>query len=540
LAGEVAERSRAASPHPCSFDTFRFAVKPTSSAPLARVTTGVRGLDPLLEGGLLGGGVYIIQGPPGAGKTILGNQICFHHAATRGPAVYVTLLAEAHTRMLAHLRRMGFFDPRLIPDRMYFVSAFKVLDGEGLPGLLRLVRETIVARGASMLCLDGLVSAEEVARSDQEFKKFIHELQTVASMEDCTVLLLTNASRPRGNYPEHTMVDGVVELSDELHNLRSVRRLRVRKLRGSAPVLGQHSMAISDAGIEVLPRFETHLELNHLPRVTEPPASRRLAFGIPRFDRMLLGGVPARSMTMLLGSSGCGKTTLALQFLSEGARRGEAGLHFGFFESPEVLRARSDRLGLELHTARGRRKVALHWQPSVERSIDAMGNRLLDLVHQQRPRRLVIDGIQAFDSAAEYPERLREVFATLATELEAFGVTTLYTCETPDLFGPRIEVPVVGVSAVTHNMIVLRHVELRSQMFRLISILKMRDSGYDGTIREFLIDDRGIDVADTFASAEQILTGEAESRMVRMEAAARRGRGGNGSRGAGKGPRKRS
>ena len=55
------------------------------------------------------------RGRPGAGKTILANQACFHHASTGGHAVYVTLLAESHSRMFAHLRRMAFFDEAAIP-----------------------------------------------------------------------------------------------------------------------------------------------------------------------------------------------------------------------------------------------------------------------------------------------------------------------------------------------------------------------------------------------------------------------------------------
>jgi len=66
-----------------------------------------------------------------------------------------------------------------------------------------------------------------------------------------------------------------------------------------------------------------------------------------------------------------------------------------------------------------------------------------------------------------------------------------------------------NVSALADNLILLRHVELRAQLFRLISILKVRDHAYDGAIREFRITDRGLLVADTFESAEQILTGTA-------------------------------
>ena len=58
-----------------------------------RVPTGVPGLDTLLGGGLVAGGVYLIMGRPGVGKTTLGNQACFTHVAGGGKAVYVTLLA---------------------------------------------------------------------------------------------------------------------------------------------------------------------------------------------------------------------------------------------------------------------------------------------------------------------------------------------------------------------------------------------------------------------------------------------------------------
>src|SRR5215475_9325966 len=93
---------------------------------LERIATGVRGLDTVLNGGLFKGGVYVVQGAPGSGKTILGNQICFHRAAKGDSTVYITLLAESHTRLIAHLRGMDFFRPDLITSSIYYISAFKV------------------------------------------------------------------------------------------------------------------------------------------------------------------------------------------------------------------------------------------------------------------------------------------------------------------------------------------------------------------------------------------------------------------------------
>jgi circadian clock protein KaiC len=181
---------------------------------LERLRTGVPGLDSILGGGFLRGGLFIIQGAPGAGKTILGNQICFHHVAEGGRALYVTLLAENHARMLMHIGQLRFFDERLIPDRVYYISAFRVLEESGLSAMLDLLRREIQRHNAGVVVLDGFSVIEESAGSLREFKKFVHALQAQATIADCTVFLL---SGQRTISAEHTLVDGVVELQTKLY-----------------------------------------------------------------------------------------------------------------------------------------------------------------------------------------------------------------------------------------------------------------------------------------------------------------------------------
>src|SRR3982750_374594 len=112
---------------------------------LGRIDTGVPGLDTILSGGLFKGGVYIVEGAPGSGKTILGNQICFHRASRGDSTIYITLLAESHTRLIAPLRGMEFFRPELVSSSIYYISAFKVLEDAGLIGLLKSVQEAVTS-----------------------------------------------------------------------------------------------------------------------------------------------------------------------------------------------------------------------------------------------------------------------------------------------------------------------------------------------------------------------------------------------------------
>jgi circadian clock protein KaiC len=184
-----------------------------NQAEIARVPSGVPGLDTVLRGGFLRGGVYILQGVPGAGKTILGNQIVFHHVAEGGRCLYITLLAETHARMMLHIGRMPWFAPAVMPKALAYISAFRILEEQGLTGLLSLVRREAAAQDASLLVLDGFVAAQAAARSETEFKKFIQELQVQAGMTDYPRFeaLHANPSRTAGAW-ERCLSTGVEAL----------------------------------------------------------------------------------------------------------------------------------------------------------------------------------------------------------------------------------------------------------------------------------------------------------------------------------------
>lgn len=471
---------------------------------LKRMSTGVPGLDQILDGGLFGGAVYILRGSPGAGKTILANQACFHHVGGGGRALFVTLLAESHARMLQHMGGMSFYDASAIPGSLYYISAFRTLEDEGLKGLMDLLRREIRSHRAGLLVLDGLLAVEETSTSDREFRKFIHELQAHAAMAECTVLLLTNGSRAE-YHPEHTMVDGLITLDDVAYGKRRQRELEVKKFRGSASLRGRHPFRISDAGIELFPRLEAFL-----PTSTAEAPAVRLSTGIPDLDAMMSGGPLRGTSTLLLGASGAGKTTLGTAFLSRSGAD-EPGLHFGFYETPERLVANASVIGVHLQPLVEAGQLQIMWRPPTEQILDDLGNALLEAVRRHKVRRLFIDGMGGFVSAADTRERLPAFLAALTDELRAMQVTTLIAVETPNLAGPDIQMPIEGVSALSENMILLRFAEYRACLYRLISLMKVRGSGFDRQLREFQISEAGVRMPPSFQGAEDMLSGYGKS-----------------------------
>jgi circadian clock protein KaiC len=474
---------------------------------LERLPSGIPGLDEVLGGGFFRSGVYMLHGTPGSGKTIFANQLCYGHVAAGGKAVYVTLLAESHSRMLQHLRQFAFFDESAIPANLSYVSAFSHLETDGLKGLMDVLRREMRARRVSVLVLDGLVAAAEAAQSDRELKKFIHELQTSAVFHGCTVFLLTSGNVQRVN-AEHTMVDGLIELEDKLFDARSERYLNVRKFRGGSSIRGRQSFVISNDGIRVYPRIEAVFG--------QHPQSgtgfHAVPTGIPTLDALIhAGGLPGESATVAIGSTGTGKTTMGLQFLS-GCTPEAPGLHFGFFESPDRLRVKARGYGLDLAALEASGALTLAWHPQGEHVLDQLGHRLLDQVARLGAKRLVIDGLSGFFEAVTYPERMNRFFSCLVNELRDRGVTVMMTLETQDVVGTTIATP-YGVSGFVDNLLFLRFVEERGVVKRLLTVIKMRDTDYDVGLHVAEMGSTGMTIAGLHTSDGDVIpTARAVSR----------------------------
>lgn len=466
---------------------------------MERLTTGVPGLDRILRGGLMRGGIYMLMGRPGCGKTTLGNQICFHHAKEGGRAVYATLLTESHGRMLALLETFSFFDPTVVGESIQYVSAFNELESGGLPGLLDVLRTTVRKSGATLLVLDGVPTAEASAPSEIGLKKFIHELQIVVELLGATCLLLTGANHPDAHYAERTMVDGLIVMAMTPFDLRTVREIEVVKHRGSAQLAGRHMYKIGQDGLTVFPRVES------LGAIQAPPdGSTMVSLGVLGLDGVLAGGVRSGSVTLVKGPAGSGKTLLGLSFLCADE---QPGVFLGFHECPERLQEKAAGVGLRLRAARDAGRAALLWRPDAEHLADELVEQVLAELRRTDARRLVIDGLGAFMSTLVYPGRAGQFFSTLFHALRGLDVATLLTMEGRDLVNDEPPMPVSGVSALVDNILHLRLLERGPDGHRLICVSKASAQAHDRSLRELTIGASGLVVERDPVRAEALMAG---------------------------------
>ncbi|OXS19611.1 ATPase domain-containing protein [Pseudomonas rhodesiae] len=471
---------------------------------LNRLQSGIEGLDALLKGGLVSGASYIIQGRPGSGKTILANQLGFHHARNGGRVLVATLLAESHDRLFQFLSTLSFFDASRVGAEIQFVSAFDTLENEGLDEVVKLLRREISRQKATVMVVDGLLNARSKADSPIDTKKFISELQGHAAFAGCTVLFLTSSRLDDGS-PEHTMVDGVIEMGEELFGTRSVRRIQLRKTRGSGALTGLHECEITNDGLVVYPRLES---LYGRPSAPDSADLTRIPSGITSLDAILGGGLHSSSVTLVMGPSGIGKTTLGLKFLSE-STVDAPGLHFGFYESPQRLQLKGLSLGIDLQQMQDSGALSIAWQPTTEGLLDGLGARLLRLVEEKGIKRLFIDSLSGMTRVSTNPARITDFYSALMNELRARGVTVFATWEMHDLFGSEVSSPASELSSIADNLMLMRFFEIQSELRRTLSILKVRDSFYDPSLLEVVIRDQAVDLRKVSRNAPSVVSNSA-------------------------------
>ncbi|WP_437509120.1 ATPase domain-containing protein [Sorangium sp. So ce1099] len=489
-----------------------------ASNPTKFLDTGIPGLDQVLGGGLLERGMLLVFGPPGAGKTTMVFQMALHAASAGRPAVYISTLAEPASRLIEHVGTMSFWDPRLIGKGLFLESIYPLVR-RGLAEVASALIETARSHGAQLLVLDGLTTLRDLHPDSAEHRYFLHEVSVALAALGCAAVMTTpevpdmHGSTP----PEFTMSDAVVELRHPEAHRQQVRALRVWKNRGTPCVLGSHSVRITADGLTVFPRFESR----PLPAAA-PPTAERLSSGQSELDAMMSGGLPRGSVTIAAGAPGTGKTLVLLHHLIEGARQGQKGLLVGFREPYPELVARARSFGMDLEGPVKEGLITVSRRVPVDLVIDEVLADIMAELGRTGATRLCVDGLAELDRTIPDERRRHGVLASLAELLRARGVTTLFTWEIGQVVGPELDFACSPLEVLAENVILLRYVEFQGTLRRILSILKMRDTMHDHSIRQYEIGGGGIRVLPPGESTEGLLTGIA--RLPSERRVKRRGR----------------
>ena len=240
--------------------------------------------------------------------------------------------------------------------------------------------------------------------------------------------------------------------------------------------------------------------------LTEEPGGNRGSTGIPGLDDILAGGLPLNRLYLVEGTPGTGKTTLALQFLLEGQRRGERGVYVTLSETEDELRAAAvshgwslDGLSIiefvpEAELGSEQEQTLLH---PAEFELGEATRRILARIEQERPARLVLDSLSELRLLAQTPLRYRRQILALKHRLTRDHCTVLLlddrTAEPRDL----------QLHSLAHGVIALeRNPNQYGATRRTVSVVKLRGVSFRGGDHDYAIETGGLAVYPRLVASE--------------------------------------
>jgi len=243
---------------------------------------------------------------------------------------------------------------------------------------------------------------------------------------------------------------------------------------------------------------------------TEP----RIKTGVAGLDTMLNGGFVHESAILLRGAPGTGKTTLAFQFLIEGARSGEPGLFISFEEFPQSLYRDAASLGWNLadYEKNGSLQMMFTSPQVLLASLSTPDSPLMRTLTNGTISRVVVDSLTHFTRISSDTYELRNIYNTVINAFRREGVTVLFLGEemrsdfTADEKG--------RLSFVVDCIVMLRYLEIDSAIQRAIVVLKMRSSDHDKAIHSYVIGRGGIVVGDAFEGRTGLLSALTNQSMI--------------------------
>ncbi|MDB4882881.1 MAG: protein kinase [Gemmatimonadetes bacterium] len=484
---------------------------------LRTLATGVPGLDAVLGGGIPEFSFNMLAGGPGAGKTTLAQQILFANATVERPALYFTVLGEPAVKMLRYQQQFEFFRPELVGSAVHYLNlSEEVLTGDLGAVLDRMTSEVerlqpgIVVVDSFRTIRSGL-GLDPVAEDDTEgtrrsmaLEQFVQRLALHLTSWEVTSLLIGEYDEPEQRQPLFTIADGIIWLTQVTDRNSVVRKLQAIKVRGQAQMPGLHTFRIGDDGLQVFPRIPEQQEN----RQRHEPSDVRLPTGVPGLDALMGGGIPAGDAVLLAGPTGTGKSTFAMQFAADGLRRGEAVVVVVFEEYPEAYLARLRTFDLDPDAMIAGNKLRIRYLRPLDLSVDETLADIVSSVKETAATRVVIDSLTGFEVALApaFREDFRESLYRLVGALTATQITVFMTLEAVAM---STDAGFTGerVSFITDDIIVLRYVELRSSLQKIVAVAKMRRSKHSQQFWQYAIHESGAAIGEPLAGYEEILTG---------------------------------
>jgi len=478
-----------------------------------RLSTGITGLDNILHGGLAKGFLYLVEGNPGAGKTTLALQFLIAGAKKGEKGLYISLaeseaelrhVADSHGMDLKNVEICKISPPEIAGEQGRQYTVFQPAEVE-----LSDVLETILAKvqeiNPTRVIIDSMSELRMLARDSLRYRRQVLSLKQFFEGRDCTTLLLDERFKDNEESQVQTIAHGVLclEVLQRSYGITR-RRLEVLKIRASSFREGYHDYVIEKGGVVVFPRLVSGEHRGNSPMTENLPS------GVKELDELFKGGVQRGTSTLILGPTGCGKSTICTQFVVQAAKRGERSAVFTFDETRQSFRVRSRGLGMDIDPYLDKELLHLEQVDPAELSPGEFIYRIRRGVEEKRWRIVVIDSLNGLLNSMSEEEGLAVQLHELLSYLNQVGVASFMVLAQHGLVG-SMSSP-TDVSYLADNVLLLRYFEAAGEVRQAISVMKRRSGPHERSIREMRLASGKLVVGEPLKNFSGVLTGTPEFR----------------------------
>jgi len=206
----------------------------------------------------------------------------------------------------------------------------------------QMILSVIDDRKPKRVVIDSLSELQLLADTALRYRRQVLALKQFFASRSCTVMLLDDRTAAGTDLQVRSIAHGVITLDQSVKEYGAERRrVRVVKYRGVAFRGGLHDYDIRYGGLCVYPRLVA-AESRGTAKWTQ------LSSGLPQLDALLGGGLEEGTSTLIAGPPGTGKSSLAAQFVTAAAERGQSSAMFLFEEAANNLLNRADGLGMKI------------------------------------------------------------------------------------------------------------------------------------------------------------------------------------------------
>ncbi|MGB6671786.1 MAG: ATPase domain-containing protein [Candidatus Nitrosopolaris sp.] len=444
---------------------------------LERISTGVPGLDSLIEGGIPKGSTLMVVGNSGSGKTILCSHFLYDGLTAKEEKGLYISFSESKAQFYANIKTLGMDFDKFERQTKFAFLDFASLTKDGIQDALEEILATIRTINPKRVVLDSFSAISLAFEHQSEARTTIHVLLgKILRSEGITSILVMEIPYGKENIGsgiEESVVDGIIQLDHREDNVLPII-LRVFKMRGTSINREPHACTISKNGMI--------LYLKQGLRLTYAASKERIFSGIPGLDERIGSGFIKDTTTAIIGTSGTGKSTFAFQYIAEGVRKGEPGVFYSLEENADGIRMMAKGYGYNV-TELENNGLSILLGSVEDDNPDALIANLAAEIKRTNAKRLVIDSLSAFES--KYKNDMYIIARRLISLIQEHHLTAVITILTTQKSG--FELSGLGLTSLLQNIILLRFVEIQGRMKRILAILKMRGTEHDESILEFRI-----------------------------------------------------